>query len=92
MRSADVVVIGGGCIGASTAFQLTAPGVRDVHLVERRHLAAGASGKSGDPLTQAVLPMLTKQYGHWEGFAYLAPLNIAQAEAELSGTKRVPSP
>jgi sarcosine oxidase subunit beta len=47
MRSADVVVIGGGCIGASTAFQLTALGVRDVHLVERRHLAAGASGKSG---------------------------------------------
>ncbi|HUF91488.1 MAG TPA: FAD-binding oxidoreductase [Candidatus Limnocylindria bacterium] len=47
MRSADVVVIGGGCIGASTAFQLTALGVRDVHLVERRHLAAGATGKSG---------------------------------------------
>ncbi len=33
-----------------------------------------------------------KQYGHWEGFAYLAPLNIAQAEAELSGTKKVPRP
>jgi glycine/D-amino acid oxidase-like deaminating enzyme len=47
MRSADVVVIGGGCIGASTAFQLTALGVRNVHLVERRHLAAGATGKSG---------------------------------------------
>jgi glycine/D-amino acid oxidase-like deaminating enzyme len=47
MRSADVVVIGGGCIGASTAFQLTALGVRDVHLLERRHLAAGATGKSG---------------------------------------------
>jgi sarcosine oxidase subunit beta len=47
MRSADVVIIGGGCIGASTAFQLTALGVRGVHLVERRHLAAGATGKSG---------------------------------------------
>src|SRR5688572_17544409 len=47
MRSADVVVIGGGCIGASTAFQLTTMGVRKVHLVERRHLAAGATGKSG---------------------------------------------
>src|SRR5688572_24034396 len=47
MRPADVVIIGGGCIGASTAFQLTALGVRDVHLVERRHLAAGATGKSG---------------------------------------------
>jgi sarcosine oxidase, subunit beta len=47
MRTADVVVIGGGANGASTAFQLTALGVRDVLLVERRHLAAGATGKSG---------------------------------------------
>lgn len=47
MTSADVVVIGGGANGASTAFHLTALGVRRVVLVERRHLAAGASGKSG---------------------------------------------
>ena len=47
MRTAEVVVIGGGANGASTAFQLTALGLRDVLLVERRHLAAGATGKSG---------------------------------------------
>ncbi len=47
MRPADVVVIGGGANGASTAFHLTTLGVRDVLLVERRHLAAGATGKSG---------------------------------------------
>src|SRR5207237_9874140 len=47
MRAADVVVIGGGVNGASTAFHLTALGVRDVLLVERRHLGAGATGKSG---------------------------------------------
>ena len=47
MRTADVVVIGGGAIGASTAFHLTSLGVRNVLLVERRHLAAGATGKSG---------------------------------------------
>ena len=47
MRTADVVVIGGGVIGASTAFHLTTLGVRNVLLVERRHLAAGATGKSG---------------------------------------------
>ncbi|HEV8471275.1 MAG TPA: FAD-binding oxidoreductase [Methylomirabilota bacterium] len=47
MRTADVVVIGGGAIGTSTAFHLTALGVRDVLLLERRHLAAGATGKSG---------------------------------------------
>lgn len=47
MRTADVVVIGGGANGASTAFHLTRLGVRNVLLVERRHLAAGATGKSG---------------------------------------------
>jgi sarcosine oxidase subunit beta len=47
MRTADVVVIGGGVSGASTAFHLTGLGVRDVLLLERRHLAAGATGKSG---------------------------------------------
>ena len=47
MATAEVVVIGGGVNGTSTAFQLTALGVRGVHLLERRHLAAGATGKSG---------------------------------------------
>jgi sarcosine oxidase subunit beta len=46
-RTAAVVVIGGGVNGASTAFQLTRRGVRDVVLLERRQLGAGASGKSG---------------------------------------------
>ena len=48
MRStADVVVIGGGTNGTSTAFNLTLLGVRNVVLLERRQLAAGATGKSG---------------------------------------------
>src|SRR5207253_3735705 len=46
-RTADVVVIGGGANGTSTAFHLSLLGVRNVVLLERRHLAAGASGKSG---------------------------------------------
>ncbi len=46
-RSADVVVIGGGVNGASTAFQLAKRGVRNVVLLEQGELGAGASGKSG---------------------------------------------
>lgn len=46
-RTAEVVVIGGGVIGASTAFQLAKRGVRDIVLLERRRLGAGATGKSG---------------------------------------------
>jgi sarcosine oxidase subunit beta len=44
---ADVVVVGGGVIGASTAFHLAKAGVGRVLLLERRYLGAGASGKSG---------------------------------------------
>src|SRR5262245_54837437 len=47
MASADVVVIGGGANGTSTAFQLASMGMRRVILVERRALASGATGKSG---------------------------------------------
>ena len=46
-RSAAVVVIGGGVNGLSTAFQLAKRGVRDVVVLERRHLGSGATGKSG---------------------------------------------
>ncbi len=46
-RTAEVVVIGGGVSGASTAFQLAKRGVRDIVLLERRRLGAGATGKSG---------------------------------------------
>jgi sarcosine oxidase subunit beta len=45
--SADVVVIGGGVNGLSTAFQLARRGVRDVVVLERQHLGSGATGKSG---------------------------------------------
>ncbi|MFN8592912.1 MAG: FAD-binding oxidoreductase [Thermomicrobiales bacterium] len=45
--AASVVVIGGGVIGLSTAFQLAKRGQRDVVVLERRYLGSGATGKSG---------------------------------------------
>ena len=42
-----MIVVGGGANGASTAYHLAARGVRRVLLLERRHLGAGATGKSG---------------------------------------------
>jgi len=47
MPTADAVIIGGGANGTSAAFHLASLGVRRVTLLERRHLAAGATGKSG---------------------------------------------
>jgi sarcosine oxidase subunit beta len=47
VRTADVVVVGGGANGTSTAFHLASLGVKNVLLLERRQIAAGATGKSG---------------------------------------------
>jgi len=45
-RSADTVVVGGGCMGTSIAWRLARAGV-GVVLLERTHVAAGATGHSG---------------------------------------------
>jgi glycine/D-amino acid oxidase-like deaminating enzyme len=45
-RTADVVVIGGGIIGASIGYHLTRKGVRDVIVVERDRLGSGSTGKN----------------------------------------------
>src|SRR5215216_5771538 len=71
--SADVVVIGAGVNGASTAFQLARRGAGKIVLLERRHLGAGATGKSGAlvrahypnrPETQLTLESL-KIFKNW---------------------------
>jgi sarcosine oxidase subunit beta len=43
---ADVVVIGGGAVGASAAFHLATGGVPDVVLLERETLASGSTSRS----------------------------------------------
>ena len=44
---ADVVIVGGGVLGLSLAYQLTLRGVRDVVVLERSYLNSGASGRNG---------------------------------------------
>jgi sarcosine oxidase subunit beta len=46
VTDADVVIIGGGVMGASTAFHLAEAGVRDIVLLEADQLAGGSTSKS----------------------------------------------
>src|SRR5437867_4370629 len=46
-RSADVVIVGGGCMGASVAYHLSRRGVTNVVLLEREKLlATGSTGRN----------------------------------------------
>ena len=45
--TADIVIIGGGVYGASIAYHLSRMGVGEIILVEKNHLASGATGRSG---------------------------------------------
>src|SRR2546430_922087 len=45
-RTPDVVIVGGGIIGASIAYHLTKKGVRDVLVLERDRLGSGSTGKN----------------------------------------------
>lgn len=96
--SADVVVIGAGINGASTAFQLARRGMGQVVLLERRHFGAGATGKSGAlvrahypnrPETQLTFESLKifknwgEEVGHGDpGFEANGFLRIGRPEAE----------
>ena len=46
IRTADVVIVGGGVTGVSIAFSLAARGVRNILVLERRFLASGGTGRS----------------------------------------------
>lgn len=45
VETADIVVVGGGCIGASIALHLAQSKAGKVLLLEKKELANGASGK-----------------------------------------------
>jgi len=46
MTKADVVIIGGGVIGASIAYHLTRQGIRDVLVLERDRLGSGSTSRN----------------------------------------------
>ncbi|MGM0410915.1 MAG: NAD(P)/FAD-dependent oxidoreductase, partial [Bacillota bacterium] len=51
-NKAEVVVIGGGVVGCSIAFNLAKEGVKDVVVLEKEYLTSGASGRCGAGIRQ----------------------------------------
>jgi len=49
---ADVVIIGGGCMGTSIAYNLKKSGMDKVMLLEKRFIGSGATGRSAGVVRQ----------------------------------------
>lgn len=52
MKTADIVIIGGGIIGASLAYQIAQRGAKNVVLLERGQPASGSSGRATGGIRQ----------------------------------------
>lgn len=72
--TAEVVIIGAGVIGCSTAYHLARMGTRDVAIVEMGEVGSGSSGKSASMLSlqfnydELILPMAKYSYGKYMQF------------------------
>jgi hypothetical protein len=64
------------------------------YLATQRKLVGDAhvQGNSGAAVVQAVMPLLSAQYGKWDYFKYNAQSNILEMDVELTGKKRIPLP
>ena len=71
VKTSDVIIIGGGIMGTSLAWQLARRGAGRVMLLERSVVAAGASGKTGALLRRhySNRPEATLAHRGWQTFA-----------------------
>ena len=99
MRTADVIVIGGGIHGCSTALHLALRGVKTI-LIEKDYAGRHASGVNAGGVRQlarhiAEIPLSISSMGLWEqieelvgddcGFESHGTVLVAENEAELDG-------
>jgi sarcosine oxidase, subunit beta len=63
VTTADVVIVGGGIVGVSTAYFLAASGVRNVLVLEQATVGAGASGRAAGVM---LLQGESEQHLRWQ--------------------------
>src|SRR5438270_8067517 len=100
MQTAEIVIIGGGIVGSSIAYHLTAAGCKDVLVIEREtHQGKGSTGKSmGGVRAQFATPVnirmslysipfyatFEERLGHPSGYKPQGYLFVATSEAHLA--------
>ena len=51
-KAYDIIIVGGGIVGCSIAFELSKRGQSNILLIERNFLASGATGRCGAGIRQ----------------------------------------
>lgn len=102
--SAEIVVIGGGAVGLSTAYHLAKEGVKDVLLVERNSLTSGTSWHAAGivgPLRASMnltklaiyatelFASLEQETGQATGYRQIGGLWLARTDDRLRELKRI---
>ena len=57
-----VIIIGGGVIGMSTAFQLAEKGVKDITIIEKDNIGSGSSSQAAGILSLIHISEPTRPY------------------------------
>jgi len=104
VETADIVVVGGGCIGAAIALHLAQKQAGRILLLEKKHLANGASGKGIGIIrthyTQPVLAELAQQalerfhhfkelFGGYDSGFHACGYYVLVGESDVETLKRV---
>ncbi len=98
----DVVIIGGGVHGLATAYYLTERGVRDIAVVEKSYIGAGASGRNTAIIRSnyrtpegvrfydesvKLYEALSARLGYNVLFSQQGHLSLAHTESAISGLR-----
>jgi sarcosine oxidase, subunit beta len=74
VEGAEVVIVGGGVLGASIAYHLALKGVRDVVVLERDRLGSGSTSRNAGGVrlqfsSEINVRLSQRSLSHWERFA-----------------------
>src|SRR5438132_10014500 len=102
-RTAEIVVIGGGVVGCSIAYQLAKRGQRDVVVLERETVGSGTTSKAAGGIraqfpteteirfsleSLRVLKNFTEEFGIDPGFKQIGYLFLISEEENLRGFEK----
>ena len=105
-KHSQVVIIGGGVAGCSTAFHLTELGFKDVVVLERKTITGGTTWHAAGLLTQLrhtkttieiakygldLMPELEKKTNHPTGYKKTGSITIAKTKGRMDELNKIAS-